>query len=231
LKKIIKTFLVLLMTVSGIVAILLLTLRLYAYNVSWYTSRMDKLGVSLETGMSIEDIERINVKLTDYLKGKADDIRITAKVYGVEREVFNEKEKAHMVDVRKLFDLIRILTPLSVVLFVLSAFALAKGYGKKLFYKGFLFISIVPFALMVVPVIAAFIDFHGVFTIFHEIFFTNELWILDPRTDILIQMMPQPFFESTALAWGISAGFFFILFAVVGITGLLKLKGKKKNIR
>jgi hypothetical protein len=140
------------MTVSGIVAILLLTLRLYAYNVSWYTSRMDKLGVSLETGMSIEDIERINVKLTDYLKGKTDDIRITAKVYGVEREVFNEKEKAHMVDVRKLFDLVRILTPLSVVLFVLSAFALAKGYGKKLFYKGFLFIGIVPFALMVVPV-------------------------------------------------------------------------------
>jgi integral membrane protein (TIGR01906 family) len=29
---------------------------------------------------------------------------------------------------------------------------------------------------------------------FHYIFFDNDLWQLDPRTDVLIQMVPEEFF-------------------------------------
>ena len=38
------------------------------------------------------------------------------------------------------------------------------------------------------------VDFTKVWDQFHYIFFTNDLWILDPRTDILIQMVPEQFF-------------------------------------
>ena len=49
-------------------------------------------------------------------------------------------------------------------------------------------------------------DFTRYFTIFHEIFFNNDLWILDPRTDLLINIVPEPFFVDTAARIGITFG-------------------------
>ena len=41
-------------------------------------------------------------------------------------------------------------------------------------------------------------DFTRYFIIFHQIFFDNDLWILDPETDLLINIVPEPFFMDTA---------------------------------
>ena len=41
--------------------------------------------------------------------------------------------------------------------------------------------------------------FERLFVGMHEVLFTNRYWLLNPSTDILIRMMPQPLFE-TALA-------------------------------
>lgn len=51
-------------------------------------------------------------------------------------------------------------------------------------------------------------DFSKYFVVFHRIFFNNDLWILDPATDMLINIVPEPFFMDTALRIG-------ILFAVM----------------
>ena len=40
----------------------------------------------------------------------------------------------------------------------------------------------------------AFLDFNEFWTMFHHIFFRNDLWLLDPNTDILIMMVPETFF-------------------------------------
>ena len=40
------------------------------------------------------------------------------------------------------------------------------------------------------------IDFDSLFVTFHRVAFTNEGWLLDPRTDMLIRLMPTPFFIS-----------------------------------
>ena len=34
---------------------------------------------------------------------------------------------------------------------------------------------------------------------FHEMFFSNDLWLLDPNTDMLINIVPEPFFIDTSL--------------------------------
>ena len=54
-----------------------------------------------------------------------------------------------------------------------------------------------------VAVIAAFviwglIDFDSLFYVFHLVAFRNDLWLLDPQTDLLIQLMPTPFFVDYA---------------------------------
>jgi integral membrane protein (TIGR01906 family) len=44
------------------------------------------------------------------------------------------------------------------------------------------------------------IDFYKYFTIFHEIFFTNDLWLLDPAVDRLVNIFPQDFFTDMAFS-------------------------------
>ena len=41
-------------------------------------------------------------------------------------------------------------------------------------------------------------DFSNAFVTFHHIFFDNDLWILDPRVDMLVNIVPEGFFFDTA---------------------------------
>ncbi len=64
-------------------------------------------------------------------------------------------------------------------------------------------------------------DFTKYFVIFHQIFFDNDLWILDARTDLLINIVPEPFFMDTAariamlFAGSVLCIFFLSLFLLV----------------
>lgn len=42
-------------------------------------------------------------------------------------------------------------------------------------------------------------DFSNAFVTFHHIFFDNDLWILDPSVDMLVNIVPEGFFFDTAL--------------------------------
>ena len=43
------------------------------------------------------------------------------------------------------------------------------------------------------------IDFDRVFTLFHKIFFNNDLWLFDPKTDPVIRILPESFFMHCAV--------------------------------
>jgi integral membrane protein (TIGR01906 family) len=69
------------------------------------------------------------------------------------------------------------------------------------------------------------IDFDGLFTAFHRIAFTNDGWLLDPRTDLLIRLMPTELFVRLAvriLIWAVTAAFA----AVVAAKIILRREGK-----
>ena len=38
-------------------------------------------------------------------------------------------------------------------------------------------------------------DFTGFWTTFHQLFFTNDLWLLNPATDLMINLFPEAFFS------------------------------------
>ena len=69
-------------------------------------------------------------------------------------------------------------------------------------------------------------DFHRYFMIFHEMFFTNDLWLLDPDTDLLIRMLPEGFFLDMAKRIGF---IFLILMVIVLVISVVILK--LRNIR
>jgi integral membrane protein (TIGR01906 family) len=48
-------------------------------------------------------------------------------------------------------------------------------------------------AVVVLVGLLSLLDFSGLWTRFHQIAFRNDLWMLDPRTDYLIMLFPEPF--------------------------------------
>lgn len=68
-------------------------------------------------------------------------------------------------------------------------------------------------------------DFSRYFVVFHHIFFDNDLWILDPDTDMLINIVPEAFFMDTALRIAIVFATFVTIF--FGACLFLWLKGRK----
>lgn len=46
------------------------------------------------------------------------------------------------------------------------------------------------------------VDFDSLFILFHRLAFTNDLWLLNPETDLLIRLMPTDFFVHYAALIG-----------------------------
>ena len=57
-------------------------------------------------------------------------------------------------------------------------------------------------AAVTAVIILACIDFNSLFVLFHQVAFRNDLWLLDPQTDLLIRLMPIEFFISYAAIIG-----------------------------
>lgn len=184
-----------------LVSLLLLTMSIsiYAYNDDLYMKLYLENDVLLRTSMDQENLEKVTDGLIAYMTDDAETLDMTAVIKGEEREVFNKREKDHMVDVKNLFLMNESIRG---VLFgtVLFLFGIAIWRGQYGFlYKVGLRQALVSLLLAGGLLLISMTDFTSAFIKFHQIFFTNDLWILDPRTDTLIQMLPEPFFRSMAM--------------------------------
>jgi len=134
------------------------------------------------------------MEIIDYLKGNRDNLIIEDK----DGLVFEGRELKHMEDVRALFDkgykIKNILLFTALVLAVILKYIYKNKILKLLFKGGIIFSGI----LIVVGLIIIF-NFNKAFIIFHEILFSNDLWILNPEEDLLIQMLPSNFFSDLGL--------------------------------
>ncbi len=139
--------------------------------------------------------------ITDYLSGRTDAFQHVFTVDGTEYAAFNAKEQHHMADVQDLFQLCRTLLWAGLALTAALAAALALLREKRtiVWFRRTL-ISIL--TAVTIVIILACIDFDSLFVLFHKVAFTNDLWLLDPRTDLLIRLMPIEFFISYAAIIG-----------------------------
>jgi len=152
---------------------------------------------------------RVNIVLADYLAGTRHDINIEESLLGTNRQVFNAAEKAHMLDVFNLFVLerrVRSFCLAAGVLLLAAACLLSKKNLRQTALsavKAFLLSSAALAAGLVLLCMTS--GFNRLFILFHELLFTNELWLMDPRTDAMIRMFPSEFFLRIACESGVSA--------------------------
>jgi len=185
-------------SISLIVALLIVSIEMFAINPGFFQSEYSKLGTAQSIGISEQDLTAVTHKLIDYTTDADSNLDIQAEISGEMQEVFGQREKDHMVDVKALYLAarnVRTFCLICAAALILIAFLMAKGQALKTLCKAFLYVSGV-FVLIVGALgIYAAVDFTSFWVSFHHLFFTNDLWLLDPATDVLIMMVPQQFFS------------------------------------
>ena len=209
-----------------IITLLLCSVDLFCFNRSFYQKEYEKLGVAETIQISDEDLTLATEVLLDYIQDKRDDLHVEAAIAGQIREVFNQREIDHMVDVKNLY-----LTAMTVrnlaaglvvvlgILIYLDQRASKKGFRSVA--VSFIQVSVVFGAVFAALGFYAAIDFQNFWWQFHQIFFTgNDLWILDPNTDILIMMVPQEFFFDLVfrIVMGFAAAYGLCLAVAAGLS-------------
>ncbi len=199
--------------------------ELIIFNEGYFEWHYENRGVLETSQMSLEDLMEVTTQMLDYLKGDRPNLDMQATIDGQESEVFGQREKDHMIDVQLLYLGARNMRRIgSLMVFGLGIFAWF--FSKEMLYAivkrlKYSVGTIMVFVLILGALFAT--DFEKYFTIFHELFFSNELWILDPRTDILINMVPYSYFYSIVMI-GVT------LFIVMVVVALILAEIVKKPL-
>lgn len=183
--------------------------------------------------MSLDDAVHITEDMLEYCIGRLDTLDDTeATIDGVTAPFFTDREKAHLADCRELFlkgIRVRVIACLLLAAFVIYIYVhngkqktsvlLAKGYLRSL---GFIAVMAAIIAVLCV------IDFTQVFTVFHHIFFDNDLWILNPNEDNLINIMQEDVFSDAAM-W--IAGIWLAVDALIAAVSVIVLKRDRYSVK
>jgi len=164
------------------------------FSVSYYIKEFDKYQLSEKIRVTEPDLRAVVKNLQRYMAGIDKDLDVIVKVAGYERKFFNEREISHMEDVRGLF--LRGFAVLGVSLAVIIA-AAVYIVKNKIYYeaaKNVIVCAAVFFGAFGLLAVVIAVNFDIAFVVFHELFFDNDLWLLNPKTDLLINMLQQEFF-------------------------------------
>ena len=180
----------------GLVALMLILVLTALHAVGtddalYFKLQMDA-GILPEAGISEDGLLSVDRRLSEYLRGDSAALEVDPP--------FNEREMTHMGDCQRLFALLRKvrsrLIPWAVLLIAGGAYLLQDRRRVRRCACLAPLILLIPlggFALW------ACVDFDGAFTFFHRLLFTNDLWLLDPRTDLLIRICPESMFAAMGL--------------------------------
>lgn len=164
----------------------------------FYDKQYQKNGTADHIGIRHQDLMSVTDNLICYMTNQRPDLEMQYGVKGEIREIFDEREKLHMIDVRNLYMGVIYVASAITAAIAAGVFYVIKKDGwataratlsRKYMWSA---IGLVIFCLVFGILIAT--NFQWFWTHFHYVFFTNDLWLLDPRISIMINMFPLNFF-------------------------------------
>ena len=215
-----------------IFALLITGFQLAVYGDShygFYKKEYEKYRVTDDLNMKIDNVMAVTEHMMAYLIGKEEKLSIVTDVDGEHQDFFNEQDRLHMADVRNLFLGGLKLRNYAVILAIILMIVLRakKADFQRLVPQGYLHALFVYLILAAILGVAMSIDFTSCFTLFHKLFFTNNLWIFDPETDYMIRLLPEGFFFDMVIRVGV---IFIVLLAVPGVAAVVyNWKWKKER--
>ncbi len=141
------------------------------------------------------DLKNLCVELMEYISLKIPFLETKVTINGVLTDFYSIRSKVHMGDVRNLIMMFRNGCFVAIVICIYSLFKIKNSQIsindlKNSYIKTLLII----FSAICIIIIIAVTNFSFFFTKFHEILFTNDLWLLDPNTDYIICLLPEELF-------------------------------------
>jgi integral membrane protein (TIGR01906 family) len=197
-------------------------LRLAANDIRLYQYGFNKYQVSAATGLDNEELVDAADRMITYFNSDEEFF---------ETDLFNQRELAHLKDVKGLIQLafyLQLASLAYIAVYVVINFALRRGAFWPSLAKYVIWGSGTTIALLAVSGLWAVINFDSLFLLFHLVGFSNDLWQLYPGDNMLL-MFPQEFFNDAALF--VAAAAIGEAIIIGGIAwGFLKLRGKAKNV-
>lgn len=197
LKKVIVGIIVAILTIGiSVVATLNLTI-IYSYLI-------DKYNLNTIVNLSKSSLLNDYHNLIYYLQNPfIKDLRF-------ENFPMSANGEFHFYEVKKIFLSIYLILCIIIVLSIVYIY-INKRIGKKVqLLKLLNYGANTLIVFLTTLVLCIYIDFSKAFTVFHEIFFNNDYWIFDEKTDPIIKVLPEEVFKLYALII-----LFFIFIAVV----------------
>lgn len=167
---------------------------------AFFDRTFTKLDSRAKIGLNEGDFEAVKQKLIDYVGLRTKTFSVPVTLNGERVDFFDARERAHMVDVQNLFVLNDHILKGAIGLIILL-YCVGK-YGLK--HRRLMAHSLAlsgPLMLIVMGILGGLIarDFEGTFIRFHQLFFTNDLWLLDPAKDRMIVLLEEQFFNDMAI--------------------------------
>lgn len=177
-------------------------------DMNYYRLEYHKYDVTNDMNMEMDDVVYVSDEMMKYLIDKRENLDIYTLVDGNYREFFSNDEKIHMKDVKNIFMsalMLRNISLLYIIFYTLLVIIFRIKNGTKVYVnilkkliKSFKIFWGIFLAVSLLIVAYACIDFDNAFTLFHQIMFTNDLWLMDPNVSLLINMLPIEFFMDMA---------------------------------
>lgn len=196
--------------------------------------------------MSLDDAVYITEQMLEYCIGRLDTLEDTkATIDGVTAPFFTEREKLHLADCRNVFLGAVRFRAISIIviigLLIALYFSIDKRLGNvpgsgrpsrasvwremsRILASGYLKALCALVVVTLIIVLIGMHDFTYLFTKFHHVFFDNDLWILDPRHDNLVNVMQESVFSDAAVTIGIIWGAVSLVLAILSILRITRSK-------
>lgn len=201
--------------ISGILAIIFYN----CFNLNFYKNFYQKENLAPKIGTTYEELIKNTTNLLDYLNHNA----------MLNLDWYTDKDILHMQDVRTLYSLSYKTMIFFIVVFTISTILLIILCKKRtIFYITNTFNKVLLAFIIVIGILSCIIsyNFTSFWIKFHQLLFSNDLWLLSPDESNLIQMVPEEFFISliTTIILHI-----FILFISLFILNTIVKKRMKNN--
>ncbi len=174
----------------------------YAVNdAGLYNGGFQRYHVSEITGITGPDLDQAGVELRQYFNSRREPLSVRTRIFGVDQDLFNQREVLHMADVKRLIwgvYAVGAITGVYLLVFTVAGLVWQpRIYAARLAHY-YLRGGVLTLIMILAVGLFSLVGFEALFLLFHQISFRNDLWQLNPYTDYLLLMFPQGFwFDAT----------------------------------
>lgn len=189
MKKYIVQLLIIIENFSLFISAILALIFYNCFNLDFYKNFYTQENLAPNIGTTYDKLIDNTSNLLDYLNYNAE----------LNTSWYTPKDILHMVDVRTLYNISHKIMIIFLIIFIISTILLVVLCKRNtIYYISKTFNKVLLSFFVVIGGLACIIsyNFNSFWIKFHQLLFSNDLWLLSPDKSNLIQMVPEEFFIS-----------------------------------